>query len=162
VKQFFPQYFENSRVLEIGSRNVNGSLRELFSECEYIGVDCEKADGVDVVCLGHNFREKPESFDVVCAAETFEHDPFARRTIQAMLTHLRPEGLIFTTCASTGRKEHGTIRQGEDYGPYPEYYCNVEMNRFAQWLFATDSSFRDLHLEYREQPGDLYCYAIKN
>lgn len=162
VKRLFPQYFKNSRVLEIGSRNVNGSLRELFADCEYIGVDCVDGDGVDIVCLAHEFRDKPESFDVVCAAETFEHDPFAGRSVQTMLAHLRPKGLFFMTCASSGRKEHGTIRQGEDYGPNPEFYRNVEMNRFVQWLLATDYSLQDLHLEYRQHPGDLYCYAIKN
>ena len=36
------------RTLELGSANVNGSVRPLFSG-EYVGIDHEQAAGVDIV-----------------------------------------------------------------------------------------------------------------
>ena len=39
-----------TRVIELGSLNVNGGLRHLFPpECDYIGVDLQPGPGVDVV-----------------------------------------------------------------------------------------------------------------
>ena len=35
----FPIYFAGQRVLEVGSLDINGSIRQFFSGCEYIGVD---------------------------------------------------------------------------------------------------------------------------
>ena len=44
---------ENKLILEVGSYNVNGSLRlliESYCPLEYIGVDIEKGPGVDILC----------------------------------------------------------------------------------------------------------------
>ena len=35
VKRLFPEFFANTRVLEIGSRNINGSGRDLFEDCGF-------------------------------------------------------------------------------------------------------------------------------
>ena len=80
VKLRFPEYFQETRVLEVGSRDINGSVRDEFTNADYIGIDVEAGPGVDQVCLGHEFQADPESFDVVCSSETFEHDPHAART----------------------------------------------------------------------------------
>jgi SAM-dependent methyltransferase len=162
VKERFPEFFHNSRVLEIGSRNINGSVREGFAACEYVGVDCHPGPAVDVVCLGHEYPGEPESFDVVCSAETLEHDPHAARTIAHMLRLLRPGGLLFMTCAGTGRAEHGTIRTGESYGPDAGFYRNVTVAEFLRWLLAAEFDLRELHVRRNPAAHDLYCYCIKD
>ena len=43
----FPIYFAGQKVLEIGSLDINGSIRQFFSGCEYIGVDLGEGNGVD-------------------------------------------------------------------------------------------------------------------
>lgn len=159
VKSRFPHFFQGTRVLEIGSRNVNGSVRDEFVDSDYTGVDVEKGPGVDVVCFGHEYQVEPESFDVVCSNETFEHDPHAAQTVAHMLSLLRPGGLFFMTCAGEGRKEHGTTRTGACYGPDANYYQNVSLSLFLTWI--QESEFEELFLKDNREVFDLYCYAIK-
>ena len=66
------------RILEIGSRNVNGSVRPFFqlvNPSEYIGIDVTFGDLVDMVLDGCNAEEKfgKDSFDFVVTVETIEH-----------------------------------------------------------------------------------------
>lgn len=161
VQQRFPEYFSRTRVLEIGARNVNGTLRELFTECDYLGVDAVDGDDVDVVCLGHEVKSKPGSFDVVCSAETFEHDPHAAMTVDHMVQLLRGGGLFFMTCAGEGRREHGTRRTGRSYGPDAEFYHNVRLSEFATWLRLDAHPFQEVLLRHNSDDGDLYFYGIK-
>ena len=55
-KYFFDLYADtyksssNIKVVEIGSQDVNGTLRQVCpKEFDYIGVDFQKAKGVDIV-----------------------------------------------------------------------------------------------------------------
>lgn len=161
LKETLPEFFRGRRVLEIGARNINGTVRDLFEDCDYVGVDCEAGKDVDVVCLGHEYEAEPESFDVVCAVETFEHDPHAERTVGHMLRLLRGGGLFFMTCAGEGRGEHGTARTGQPYGPDAGFYLNVDFWQFIGWLREAGGHLSQLHLQYEEQARDLYCYAVK-
>lgn len=162
VKELFPEFFQGGRVLEIGSRNINGSARELFSKSRYVGLDCAPGPDVDVVCLAHEYHAEPGSFDVVLSIEAFEHDPYAYSTISRMVQLLRPGGLFFATCASVGRPEHGTDRQGEEiYGPDPGFYRNVTMGQMADWLDLHAGTFREVFLRHNPEVGDLYFYGIK-
>ena len=162
VKSLFPEKFRNSRVLEVGSRNVNGSIRRLFSGCKYVGLDAVKGVDVDVVCLGHEYNEADSSFDVVCSVECFEHDPYAKETIHNMLRILKPGGLFFMSCAGVGRPEHGTEKTGESYGPHSSFYRNVSLNEMVSWMTSSSSDLSVLHVERSSAPEDLYCFGIKN
>ena len=42
VREHYLAHFERARVLEVGSLDINGSVRDLFSACEYTGVDLER------------------------------------------------------------------------------------------------------------------------
>ena len=44
---------DNIKVLEIGSYNVNGSIRAFFPNANYTGVDLCDGPGVDIVSSGH-------------------------------------------------------------------------------------------------------------
>jgi SAM-dependent methyltransferase len=161
VKQWQPRFFHGQRVLEIGSRNINGSLRTLFSACEYVGLDCTPGPDVDVVCLAHEYQGEPGSFDVVVSGETLEHDPYAHQTVPKMRQVLRPGGLCLVTCASEGRAEHGTARQGRRYGPEPGFYRNVTLGQLTDWLAIREGAFQELFLRHHREAGDLYFYGIK-
>lgn len=161
VKARFPEFFRGTRVLEVGSLDVNGSVRGEFEGCEYVGLDCRSGPGVDVVSLAHEYGAAPGSFDVVCALETFEHDPHAPRTLAHMLRLLRSGGLLFMTCASEGRSEHGTRRTGELYGPQDDFYRNVGLWQFQGWLAESGCELLELYLRRNLAACDLYAYAIK-
>ena len=59
VRNTFPQYFNGKKVLEVGSLDINGSIRDLFQNCEYTGIDLGEGKGVDVICPGHLYRKVP-------------------------------------------------------------------------------------------------------
>jgi hypothetical protein len=54
-----------AKVLEIGSYDVNGSLRSLFAKAgEYTGVDLKEGPGVDLVAFGHQIDALDGSYDI--------------------------------------------------------------------------------------------------
>jgi SAM-dependent methyltransferase len=133
------------RVFEVGSYDVNGSVRDLFSGCtEYVGVDLHEGPGVDVVAYGHQVNDTDGSYDVALSGECFEHDPHWRDTFANMVRMTRPGGLVAFTCASRGRPEHGTTRTlvSDSPGTQSEgldYYRNLVEDDFGplplgQWF----------------------------
>jgi len=108
VREKFPESFRGTRVLEIGSYNVNGTPRAFFEQCEYTGLDLLPGPGVDVVGVAHEYDLPDASVDVVLSCECFEHNPYWAETLGWMVRVLRPGGLCVITCATTGRPVHGT------------------------------------------------------
>jgi SAM-dependent methyltransferase len=105
--------FENKRILEVGSKYVNGSVRPLiekfFKPREYIGVDVEEGKFVDIVCDAENLVDYfgKETFDVVIATELLEHVKDWRKVINNMKEVLKPNGYIYITTRSKGFPYHG-------------------------------------------------------
>ena len=159
VKDKYPEFFEFCEVLEIGSRNVNGSVRQFFESCRYTGIDCEDGKDVDVVTLAHNFRphDRSHRFDTVISCEAFEHDPFLKKTLAVCVgSLLRKGGLFVGTWASPNRSEHGTVKSTpqEIFGPDPEYYRGVSAENFRKIA----SRYLD-PLEVTEERDSLDVYA---
>lgn len=152
--------FRTGTVLEVGSLNVNGSIRKFFNSPKYVGVDVAKGPDVDVVTAGHLY-ESEEQFDVVCSTECFEHDEHYRLTLKKMYDLLRDGGLFFFTCASTGRREHGTKRTGVLWGTSPDYYKNITEEDVREVL-DVDKLFDEPEFFYQETSKDLYFRGIKN
>lgn len=137
VRQRFPSYFTNARVLEVGSYNVNGTVRVFFKDCDYTGIDVTPGDCVDTVCAGQDYHsDKP--FDTVITCEMMEHNPYWKETLINMLGLLSPGGLFIMTCATTGRGEHGTRRtapsQSLSSELYGDYYQNLTEQDFRSVL----------------------------
>lgn len=160
VRTHYPQHFQKARVLEVGSLNINGSLRELFADCDYTGADLQLGPGVDVACPGQLLALPSGHFDTVVSAECFEHNPFWRETLANMLRMTRPGGLLLISCATTGRKEHGTTRTNPDASPFTvqarwDYYRNLSgpmleagahlAGWLADWRHWTNYISRDLY-----------------
>lgn len=100
---------KQSRVLEIGSLDVNGSVRPIFSDAnEYIGIDPIKGRGVDIVASSYQIPKlfKKESFDCVICCETLEHDPFFWITIRNMRWVLKKGGWLIVSAPSLRQKVH--------------------------------------------------------
>ena len=55
---------ENKKILDIGSYDVNGTLKPIFEKGNYIGLDMEAGPNVDVVSDAHNIPFKKEEFDI--------------------------------------------------------------------------------------------------
>jgi SAM-dependent methyltransferase len=163
VKSNFPDSFSNKQVLEIGSLDINGSVRALFSNCNYIGIDIGPGPGVDIVCQGQDYDADDNSYDTVISCEVMEHNPHWADTLRNMIRVCRPGGLVVMTCATLGRREHGTARSSSDSSPHTvslgwNYYRNLTARDF-QRENATDGLahiFASNWLSY-----DLYLVGVK-
>ena len=65
-----------TRILDVGSYNVNGDHRPLFNNpnWEYVGIDLEPGPNVDVIARSeYSFGLEAESFDVVISSNVAEH-----------------------------------------------------------------------------------------
>ena len=93
-----------ARILEIGSMDVNGSLREAAAPTtEYVGVDLEEGPSVDVVIKpGQKLPFEDSSFDLIMASSAFEHDPRFWDTFVEMCRVTRPGGHIYVNAPSNG------------------------------------------------------------
>jgi SAM-dependent methyltransferase len=145
VRSHYPASFTASKVLEVGSLDINGSVRDLFHKCQYTGVDLQLGPGVDLACQGQLVEFPTGYFDTTISAECLEHNPFWRETVANMLRMTRPGGLVLISCATTGRFEHGTTRTNPDASPFTsaekwDYYQNLtgkdldESLNLAGWL----------------------------
>ena len=103
---FFKYYWqENYRnILEIGSMNVNGSLRDFCPDgATYIGVDLEAGNGVDVVVDDPTqLPFNSQSFDVIVSSSCFEHDKLFWVTFLELCRLLRPGGVLYVNAPSNG------------------------------------------------------------
>jgi SAM-dependent methyltransferase len=100
------------RVIEVGSMNVNGSLRshiESLGPTSYVGIDFAHGPGVDVVCDASDLvgRFGTNSFDVVLSTEMLEHAQNWRAAISAMKYVLSPGGVLVLTARGPGFPLHG-------------------------------------------------------
>ena len=95
--------FAGQSVLEVGSLNVNGSVRPFFSSAaEYTGVDLFAGPGVDLLMNAHALAFADASFDVVVSTEMLEHDDEFWRSAAEMGRVLRRGGLLILTARGNG------------------------------------------------------------
>ncbi|MGE0539753.1 MAG: class I SAM-dependent methyltransferase [Dehalococcoidia bacterium] len=135
-------------VLEVGSRNVNGSARDLFPGAEYLGIDIAPGPGVDVVADGAAFTPAVAP-DLVVTTEVLEHSPQAEAIIQNAHRILSPGGMLILTTAWTGRAPHsavdgGRLREGEWYANISAFDLVRWLRPFLDWQIATDGVARDI------------------
>lgn len=111
-------------VLEIGSLDINGSVRSIFTNHArtYLGIDPQAGPGVDYVCDASLFDTGP-IWDVVVCAEVFEHAPVWREIVERAHGNLVEGGIFIATMAGEGRAPHSAIDENpiRDW----EYYENV-------------------------------------
>lgn len=168
VKEILGYYFVNKRVLDVGSGDINGNNRFLFENCHYEGNDVIAANNVTIVSKTKDLPFESSSFDTIVSTECFEHDPEYKLSFLKIYDMLKPNGLFFFTCASTGRAEHGTRRTTpqdsygtignlEDMNDYYKNLTEVDLNEVLNLneLFALWDTY------YNEESKDLYFFGIK-
>lgn len=159
VKSKHPSYFIKKKVLEVGSLDINGTIRNLFPMCYYTGLDVGKGKGVDFVCPIHEYS-LPEEFDVVVSTEMLEHDKYWKDSLKSMYINLKSGGLMMLTCAGPTRQEHGTTRTTPGDAPFTnDYYRNISIEDFQSIL--PKLMFKESSIEYARKEADLYFYGIK-
>jgi len=151
--------FKEAKILEIGSYNVNGTIRDFFTGSDYIGTDLIEGPGVDLVADGHLINHEDNTYDITISCECFEHNPYWLETFLNMYRMTKAGGIVVFTCATRGRLEHGTRRTSPDLSPGTQdigwdYYRNLLAKDFIDGvnlddlfdthLFLTNGDSKDL------------------
>lgn len=159
VKKLFPEFFLEKKVLEIGSLDINGSVRPFFIACEYTGLDLGEGKGVDVICPIAEYIF-PEEFDVVISTECGEHSRTWHQDLIQMYNNLKPNGLLIYTAAGPNRHEHGTSRTTPGDAPFTnDWYRNIDIADFRNALPSDLFSIQELKLVRGD--CDITFYGIK-
>jgi len=166
VRSRFPEHFENKKVLDCGSLDINGNNTLLFIDCDYVGIDLGEGPNVDVVSKIHEFKSK-EKFDTIISTQCFEHDMYYEYSLKNIIELLREGGMFLFTCATKGTLEHGTIKKTPFTSPFtilsPEwgdYYKNLEESDIRNSI-DVDMIFDKYEFLENKYYHDLYFWGIK-
>ncbi len=107
ARLFFETYataFENPAIVEIGSQDVNGSLRDVAPErCRYTGLDFVAGKGVDLVMDDpYALPLEDGSADIVVSSSCFEHSEMFWLVFLEILRVMKPDGLFYLNVPSNG------------------------------------------------------------
>ena len=143
---------EGKKILEVGSRNVNGSLREILMQYKpysYLGIDIVQGRGVDRVLdvskARHTFGE--DAFGVVVMTEVLEHIKDWKMAIHNIKHVLESGGLLFLTTRSKGFFRHS----------FPDDYWRFEVEDMQ----AIFSDFEILINKKDPQAAGIFLKARK-
>jgi len=168
VKNLFPDMFRKKMVIDFGSLDINGSNKEWFEDCNYVGIDIQEGKNVDYVSKCHEYIDEPV-YDVVISTEMLEHDMYWEKSLQNMLELLKPKGLLIITCATTGRPEHGTRRSDPFTSPFTskidewcDYYRNLTIEDVASVIKPKKNFSESFENQTTEIPWcDYQFWGIK-
>ena len=108
VKEFVEQYKKKltGKVLEVGSYNVNGSVREIVDVT--VGVDIRDGKGVDLVCSVEDLPKyfKPGHFDACVSTETLEHVENWKAFVTITWDMVKQGGWLVMTMAHQNKGRH--------------------------------------------------------
>ena len=143
-------------VLEIGSLDINGSIKSIFTPFSnsYLGLDVQEGPGVDLVADATEYI-KPEAYDVIVCCEVFEHLEEWKKVVYNSYMNLKIGGVFIGTCAGEGRRPHSAIDANEIRNH--EYYQNVGAWNMTQTL--TKAGFNEVMTV--TELADLQWTAIK-
>jgi len=132
-------------VLEVGSLDVNGNLRQTFLDAgakSYTGVDMRAGANVDHVMNAHALGFPDQSFDIVVSSEMLEHDSHFWLSMQEMGRVLKPGGHLILTARGNGFQMH----------LHPDDYYRFMPSSFGV-LFALAGCLTTLVMDDPHEPG---------
>jgi hypothetical protein len=112
-QKFFQTYVNNInrpvQVIEIGSLNINGSIKDHITTnvLNYIGLDFAPGNGVDVVLTDpYKYPLADAVADIVVTSSCFEHSEMFWLTFLEGLRLLKPNGLMYCNVPSAWMAYH--------------------------------------------------------
>ena len=143
------------KIADIGSMDVNGTMRPAFAGHEYVGFDIAPGKGVDVVLANPEVIEAESgSFDVVISANAIEHMRRPWLVVKEMARILKPGGAMFIMAPC----RHA-------YHPYPidcwRIYAEGMRGLLENAGMKVIEVRDDSHEEARRPCGDTVGIAVK-
>jgi SAM-dependent methyltransferase len=103
---FSKSYGDSDKIVaDIGGLNVNGSLRQFFTDnnMKYVCVDLDEHPSVDIVIKpGDKLPFEDQTIDMVVSTSCFEHDPLFWVTFKEMCRIVKLGGFIYINAPSGG------------------------------------------------------------
>ncbi len=161
IRESFPSHFNACRVLDVGSRDVNGNIKDMFfADCDYKGLDLIAGDNVDIISSAVNWSSmNPYPYDTIICTEVLEHDYEWEASIAAMIAMLRNGGLLIITAAGPKRPEHGTTATTPEDSPgTTDYYGNISITDMKRSL---KKGLHYCKYEYGRDKQDIYAHGFK-
>lgn len=144
-----PKVVKGKRVLEVGSYNVNGSVRPSIEPHakKYIGVDATAGPSVDEVVDAADLVKTfgAGSFDVVVSCEMLEHAEEWRKALHQMAA-VTSDWLVVTTRS-----------EGMPYHPYPDDFWRFRVDQIVAAVEAL--RFDVVTVEADPYPGHPGVFA---
>jgi SAM-dependent methyltransferase len=161
VKNILGQYFIDKHVLDVGSGDINGNNLFLFTNCKYEGNDIVDARNVTIVSKTKDLPFDSNTFDTIVSTECFEHDPEYQQSFIKIYDMLKPNGLFFFTCGSTGKtspqKSDVTTGNLPDMINYYKTLTETDLND----VLKLNTLFSVWDTYYNSESKDLYFIGIK-
>ena len=104
-KKFFETYaIKPSKILDIGSKDENGSLRKYVEKKhKYIGIDMIPGNNVDIVQKDpYIIPFEDNTFDIVTSTSVFEHSNMFWVLSNEIFRVLKPNGIFYLNAPSNG------------------------------------------------------------
>ena len=161
-----PLDVRGKRVIEVGSMNVNGSLRdtiEAMSPASYVGVDLATGPGVDEVCPAEHLVDRfgTEAFDLVVCTEMLEHVREWRVVVDNLKRLVADDGVLLITTRSKGFPYH---EYPFDYWRYEPEDMRAIFADFTIERLERDSYMPGVFMKARKRGGsaapDLGDYRL--
>lgn len=144
---------EGKQVLEVGSMNVNGTVRpyvESLNPKGYWGIDMREGPGVDDVldCQNIALAYGSNSYDIVISTEMLEHAEYWQDCIWNMVEVLTTNGILILTTVSPGFPKHD----------FPNDY-----HRFTDSLLTRELMYRPMRdfVFYHDDDFGIFVKAYK-
>ena len=105
ARRFFETYrIEGGSIIEIGSQDVNGSIRQCApTDCQYTGLDFQAGKGVDIVIEDpYSLPLASDSCDICVTTSCLEHSELFWLSFLEMVRIVRNGGLIYINVPSNG------------------------------------------------------------
>jgi 2-polyprenyl-3-methyl-5-hydroxy-6-metoxy-1,4-benzoquinol methylase len=151
-KYIRPIEIEGKHVLEVGSRNVNGSVRPSLvklNPASYIGVDIQTGEYVDKIVNANELVKEfgEQSFDVVISTEMVEHVWNWIQVFNQMKLVTKDLGYIYITTRNKNSSQHD----------YPKDYWRYE----KQDMIDIFNDFTVINVEDDESGDGTFVKARK-
>ena len=141
-------------VLEVGSMNVNGSIRPhimSLSPNSYIGLDFRSGPEVNLVLDIKDLpKEQYGKYGLVASAEALEHVEYWKKAIHKIKSATKEGGHIFITTRSSGFPIHG----------YPNDYWRFSLDDMKH-IFS-DCKILDLQTDWEQSGVFMLAQKPKN
>lgn len=152
----FPPVSKFPKVLEIGSLDINGSMRtydflgtrepwqEMVGCVKYTGIDLVSGKSVDWTMDAHSLQFAEDSFDLVLCLDVLEHDSDIASTLREGYRVLTPGGLFLVSTVDETMTQH--MQEHPVDLPYNfikeevlrEYLEDLSPNGWQLWHFGCD------------------------